>query len=144
MATRAARTISYAILSAIAAGWATPGHACWDEAGRKYGISPQLLYAIAKTESGLNPKAINRGNTNGTYDVGIMQINSRWFPVLRKYGITERNLYEPCVNIEVGAWILAQNIQRHGNSWAAVAAYNAADPRRGTQYMRRVYRNFPR
>jgi hypothetical protein len=49
--------------------------ACWEEAATKYGINAQLLYAIAKTESGLNPQAFNR-NKNGSYDVGLMQINS--------------------------------------------------------------------
>jgi soluble lytic murein transglycosylase-like protein len=116
--------------------------ACWDDVGRKYGISPQLLYAMAKTESNVNPAAFNR-NRNGTYDVGLMQINSSWFPTLRKYGISEKQLYEPCINMEVGAWILAQNMQKHGNSWNAVGAYNAANPVRRLEYARRVYRNLP-
>ena len=46
------------------------------EAGKKYGIDPQLLWAIAKTESQLNPNALNQNNKNGSYDIGIMQINS--------------------------------------------------------------------
>ncbi|PIV87852.1 MAG: hypothetical protein COW48_09240 [Hydrogenophilales bacterium CG17_big_fil_post_rev_8_21_14_2_50_63_12] len=51
-----------------------PAHACWKEAGTRYGVSPQLLYAIARTESGLNPQAIGR-NRNGSRDIGLMQIN---------------------------------------------------------------------
>ena len=50
---------------------------CFEEAGSQYGISPQLLWSIAKTESNFNPRAINR-NSNGTYDYGLMQINSSW------------------------------------------------------------------
>ena len=34
------------------------------EAGKKYGIDPQLLWAIAKTESQLNPNALNQNNKN--------------------------------------------------------------------------------
>ena len=121
-----------------------PAHAgaCWDDVGRKYGISPYLLYAIARTESGLNPNAFNR-NRNGTYDVGLMQINSSWLPVLARYGITEQGLYEPCVNVDVAGWILAQNIRRLGNSWTAVGAYNAADAKKRLDYAMRVYRNLP-
>lgn len=122
---------------------ALPASACWEEAGRKYGVNPYLLYAIAKTESGLNPRAINRDNKNGSYDVGLMQINSFWFPTLRKYGISEEQLYQPCVSIEVGAWILAQNIRRLGNSWNAVGAYNAANPALREKYALKVYRNVP-
>jgi len=35
-------------------------HACWEDAAQKYGMQPQLLYAIAKTESGFNPNAMNQ------------------------------------------------------------------------------------
>lgn len=116
--------------------------ACWEEAGARYSVNPYLLYAIAKTESSLNPYAHNR-NKNGSYDVGLMQINSSWFPVLRKYGIDEQQLYQPCVNIYVGAWILAQNVQSLGNSWEAVGAYNARNAVRRAQYALKVYKNLP-
>ncbi|WP_217907424.1 lytic transglycosylase domain-containing protein [Massilia sp. BJB1822] len=120
---------------------AAPAQACWHEIGAKYGISPYLLHAIAKTESNLNPRAINRSNANGSYDIGLMQINSSWLPVLRRHGITEAQLYEPCVSIEVGAWILAQNIHQLGNSWTAVGAYNSPKAATRLRYAARVYRN---
>jgi hypothetical protein len=73
--------------------------ACWEDAAARYGVNPYLLYAIAKTESNLNPSAINRDNKNGSYDIGLMQINSRWLPTLRKYGIEESQLWDACLNI---------------------------------------------
>lgn len=127
------------VASALHAGAAT---ACWEDVGQKYGINPQVLYAIAKTESSLNPKAINR-NRNGTYDVGLMQINSSWFPALVKLGIKEENLYHPCTSIEVGAWILAQNIRRFGYSWDAIGAYNSSKPNLRLRYAKKVYLNLP-
>jgi soluble lytic murein transglycosylase-like protein len=117
-------------------------HACWEEAAAAYGVNPYLLYAIARTESGLNPSALNR-NKNGSYDMGLMQINSRWLPTLRKYGITEQQLFDPCVSIHVGAWVLAQNIGRMGNSWEAVGAYNARNPELRIRYANKVYKNIP-
>lgn len=36
---------------------------------------PKLMIAVAKAESGLNPRAIHK-NTNGTLDIGIFQINT--------------------------------------------------------------------
>lgn len=117
-------------------------HACWDEAANKYGVNAYLLYAIAKTESSLNSKAVNR-NKNGSYDIGLMQINSFWLPTLRKHGLTEKQLYDPCTSIQVGAWILAQNIRRLGNSWDAVGAYNSSNPKFRLQYAVKVYKNLP-
>jgi soluble lytic murein transglycosylase-like protein len=117
--------------------------ACWEQAAQKYGVNVYLLYAIAKTESSLEPAAVNRNNGNGSYDVGLMQINSSWLPTLKRFGIEEKDLYEPCVSIDVGAWILAHNIRSHGNTWAAVGAYNTPDRARGLQYAHRVYRNLP-
>lgn len=103
---------------------------CFHEAADRYDVAAPLLMAIAEVESSFRPDAINRGNGNGTYDVGVMQINSWWFPRLeRDYGITETDLMEPCMNIKVGAWILATNFQQVGWSWQAIGAYNAGTGR---------------
>ncbi|MFC3374905.1 lytic transglycosylase domain-containing protein [Rugamonas sp. CCM 8940] len=134
-ARRAAALLCLALAPAAA-------QACWEEAGTRYGVNPHLLYAIAKTESGLNPAARNQ-NKNGSYDVGLMQINSSWLPRLRQFGLDERQLLEPCTSIQVGAWILAQNMQRLGNSWDAIGAYNSSKPALRLKYALRVYKNIP-
>lgn len=110
---------------------------CFEEAGTIYGVSPHLLWAIAKVESGFNPAAVNY-NRNGTYDFGVMQINSRWKPYLGKLW---NYLDDPCTNVKVGAWILAQCIQKHGYTWKAVSCYNTGlgESKRGTKYVRKVY-----
>jgi len=86
---------------------------------------PLLLKAIALQESGMNPAAVNRSNKNGTVDHGAFQINSSWLPKLKRHGITERQLYDPCTAAYVASWILAQEIHRHGSTWRAVGAYNS-------------------
>jgi soluble lytic murein transglycosylase-like protein len=138
-----ARWLTCATATVLGMVAAPTARACWEQAAQKYGLNVHLLHAIAKTESSLNPAAVNRSNSNGSYDLGLMQINSSWLPRLRQYRIMERDLYEPCVSIDVGAWILAHNIRQFGNTWAAVGAYNTPDPTRGLRYAHRVYRNLP-
>ncbi len=127
---------------ALALAAALPAHACWDDAAKRYQVSSALLYAIACTESGLNPQAIGR-NANGSRDIGLMQINSAWLPTLASHGISERDLFRPCTNIHVGAWILAGNVSRLGYTWEAVGAYNAANPALRRAYVEKVRCHLP-
>ena len=96
---------------------------CFEQAGIRYGVSPMLLRVIAQKESGMNPRATN-ANRNGTRDIGLMQINSRW-PMLARHGVAESDLFEPCTNTHVAAWILASNFRQFGLRWEAIGAYNA-------------------
>lgn len=115
---------------------------CFEEAGDRYNINPYLLYTIAKIESNLNPKAINKNN-NGTYDIGIMQINSKWLPVLKRYGITEEDLYNPCQNVFVGAWVLAQCISKFGQTWKAIDCYNkGSKAKNNSRYVWKIYNEY--
>lgn len=139
--------------SAVLAFASTGAQACWEEAARRYGISADLLYAIARVESNLNPRAVNRSHLRrtGSYDIGLMQINSGHLRTLSRHGIREADLFVPCTNIHVGAWLLADSFSRRGATWDAVGAYNAACSQlRGkdcvearTRYAWRVYRQLP-
>jgi len=110
---------------------------CFDEAGVDYGISPQILKAIAKVESNYNPRAIN-WNKNGTYDFGIMQINSDWSHTLgRDWWDT---LGDPCSNIKGGAMILSKCMKKYGYSWEAIGCYNSQTPSKRDRYAMLVFK----
>ena len=145
------RLVQYTIAAAMAAP--SICIACWSDAERLYGVSSHLLYAVARAESDLQPGAVNRTHhaRTGTYDIGLMQINSSHLPKLASLGISEIDLLEPCTNIKVGAWLLADSFARRGVSWDAVGAYNAACTQlKGddcaaarSRYAWRVYRRLP-
>ncbi|HEY6872425.1 MAG TPA: lytic transglycosylase domain-containing protein [Geobacteraceae bacterium] len=114
---------------------------CFDEAGTQYSINPQILRAIAKVESNFNPRAIN-WNTNGSYDFGVMQINSSWAPAL---GMERWNsLGDTCSNIKTGAMILANCMKKYGYTWEAIGCYNSQTPDKRDRYARAVFKQLQR
>ena len=95
---------------------------CFEEASERYGINAHLLRAIAQTESAMKPNIESRTN-----DIGLMGINRSWLPKLqREFGLTEKDVWEPCINVHVGAWILAHSFHQYGRNWNAIGAYNAS------------------
>jgi soluble lytic murein transglycosylase-like protein len=120
---------------------------CWETAGKVYGVNPLLLKAIAKVESDLYSDAINI-NSDGTFDIGLMQINSFWLKELEKYKIDKQSLFDPCTNIHVGAWILSEAIFLYGETWEAVGSYNVGTSnklwakKKRLKYANLVYLNY--
>jgi len=116
---------------------------CLDDAAQFHHVNVVLVRAIAQQESGMRANATNI-NTDGTEDIGLMQINSSWLPKLRRYGITRAALFDACVNGYVGTWILASNIRQFGPTWKAVGAYNAVSTNRQLVYANTIYRRIQR
>lgn len=108
---------------------------CFEEAGTLYNLPPVLLMSIAKQESNFKPDAVNV-NKNGSYDYGLMQINSSWAAKLGKERWAE--LVDPCTNVKVGAWILRQCINDYGYGWKGIGCYNSRTPGKNEAYANRI------
>ena len=100
------------------------GSYCFDDAAKKTGMNKDILIAIAIQESNMRYNAVHKNN-NGSEDIGIMQINTGvWLNFIADAGISRNDLYNPCINIHIGALILKDCIRVFGNTWKAVGAYN--------------------
>jgi soluble lytic murein transglycosylase-like protein len=112
---------------------------CFQKAGEEYNIPSKMLYSIARHESRLNPQAVN-WNTNGSYDYGLMQINTIHADDLAKAGIQWNSLADPCTNVRVGAWILSKCFAKYGYTWEGVGCYNSQTPSKRNRYANIIYK----
>jgi hypothetical protein len=120
----------------LAVGTTNASAFCFEEAGAQYGINPQILRAIAKVESNFNPAAINK-NSNGSYDFGLMQINTIWAPTIGKERWSK--LGDACENTKTGAWILSMCMEKYGYTWKAIGCYNSQTPHLRDKYSQKVF-----
>ena len=108
--------------------------ACIAVAAHQYDLDPLLLLAVKYVETADRTDTPIRYNKNGSWDIGLMQINTVWKDTLNRYGISDADLEIPCKNIAVGAWILADKIKQKG-LWEGVGSYHSNTP-----YLSRRYR----
>jgi soluble lytic murein transglycosylase len=76
-------------------------------------LTNKLIYAIIKTESNYNVKAISKKKA-----MGLMQIRyAVWGKALRKEGIikNKNDLFNPEKNVKAGTFILAHYLKKHNN-----------------------------
>ncbi len=116
--------------------------ACLMLAAQTYSVPPAVLVGIYQVEGGKPGQAV--GNTNGTYDLGPMQINTIWIPELAdKWGVSNNTALQwvkndPCTNMGVAAWILRGHMDRTGNLSTAIAHYHSRTPKFGGPYKGKV------
>ena len=97
---------------------------CVNEAAIEFTVPAKLIIAILNVERGKVGQSVR--NKNGTYDLGPMQVNTRWLPELKSYSITQYDIqYNPCINVKVGAWILAKAIASDDDFLKGVGNYNS-------------------
>lgn len=116
--------------------------ACLMLAAQTYSVPPAVLVGIYQVEGGKPGQAVK--NTNDTYDLGPMQINTVWIPELaEKWGVSNNRALQmvkndPCTNMGVAAWILKGHMTRTGNLSTAIAHYHSKTPKYGSVYKGKV------
>ena len=93
----------------------TPYAELFTAASRKYGVPAGLLAAVAKQESGFNPRAVSAAGAQG-----LMQL----MPGTAK-GLGVQNSFDPAQSVDGAARMLRDLTHRFGRTDLALAAYNA-------------------
>lgn len=88
------------------------------EASRRYDVSPELVLAVIRQESGFNPFAVSRKGAQG-----LMQLMPE---TAERLGV--KDVFDPAENVQGGVKYLRQLLDRYdGDSRLALAAYNAGE-----------------
>ena len=116
---------------------------CLYAAAELYRLPPALIVILLKVEGG-RVGAVS-GNTNGTVDIGPMQVNTIWVPQIAKHWRTTKEAAflalrdNFCANLEGGTWILRQALdEARGDFWGGVGIYHSHNPVHKDAYLRKV------
>lgn len=106
--------VGRATSSASAPLGASPYSALFQQAGAKHGVAPALLEAVAKHESGFDPRAVSPAGAQG-----LMQLMPG---TAQGLGV---NAFDPVQAVDGAAQLLAGHLRKFGSVDLALAAYNA-------------------
>ena len=107
---------------------------CLKAAAELHHVPAGVLVLLLSVEAG--PTGAVSQNSNGTVDIGPMQVNDTWLPKDRR-ALGARRARRPigrcsdsfCANVEGGAWILRQALdEARGDLWEGVALYHSHSP----------------
>jgi Transglycosylase SLT domain len=120
-----------------------PFLACMAAAAAFYHLPPRVLPSIQVVEGG--KVGVVRINSNGTADLGLMQVNTIWVRPLagvahmNPAAVVDRLLNDPCFNIAASAAIMRTYLREsHGNLMAAIGYYHSHTPGLSTAYQDKV------
>jgi len=124
----------------------TPYLACMALVAQAYALPPRVLPSIQAVEGGR--PGIVHPNTDGTQDLGIMQVNTLWLPTLARTTelppaeVRERLLTRPCYNIAAAGLILRTYLdETRGNLLRAIGNYHSHTRLLNRRYQARVLRS---
>lgn len=117
-------------------------YTCWDYVGKKFNLDPWLLLSIALTESSFQ-NGIKSKNSNGSYDLGLMQINTIHKNFFEKRGLSQYELqYDSCKNVIAAGVLLRQSINKYGYNIDGIGGYHSNTPKLRRAYGNKVIKNY--
>ncbi|WP_157896835.1 lytic transglycosylase domain-containing protein [Acidovorax carolinensis] len=119
---------------------------CLLEESKRNSIQLIQLLGVLKTEDGR--VGMMKKNTDSSYDLGPMQINTVHVPELVKiYGVPAQTITslianDGCFNVAIGAWLLRKRSNEVGGDfWLGIGRYHSKTPRYSTRYILSVHSN---
>ena len=120
--------------------------ACMTLVAQTYALPPRVLPAIQAVEGGA--VGLTHHNTDGSDDLGPMQVNTLWIPTLARLTelppdeVRDRLLTRPCFNVAAAGLILRTYLnETRGNLLRAVGNYHSHTPVLNLRYQARVLRS---
>jgi len=116
---------------------------CILAAAHVHRLPPALLVTLLNVEGGSLGRVSH--NTNGTVDIGPMQVNQIWLSEVAAHwhSSTSASYFALrdnfCANVEAGAWILRKGLdEARGDFWEGVGYYHSHDPAYKRSYLHAV------
>ncbi len=117
--------------------------ACMASVAAFYHLPPRVLPSIQAVEGGAI--GVAQGNTDGSQDLGIMQVNTRWVEPLARVAhmapanVRVRLIYDGCFNIAAAGAIMRTYLnETAGDLMLAVGDYHSHTPTLNQDYQDKV------
>jgi hypothetical protein len=122
---------------------AIPFLACMLAVSTELQLPPRVLPAIQAVEGGR--VGLAHANSNGSEDLGLMQVNTVWLPLLARHtgmskeALRDKLIQDGCFNIAIAGAILRFYLhETRGDLLAAVGNYHSHTPIRHQAYQVKV------
>lgn len=120
-----------------------PFLACMIATAMRYDLPPRVLPVLQHVEGGA-PGVVHH-NSDGSADLGVMQINTRWVRPLAEVAhlpmaqTAARLVSDGCFNVAAAALILRSYVrENHGDMMRAIGDYHSHTPALNEAYRRKV------
>ncbi|WP_018404609.1 lytic transglycosylase domain-containing protein [Marinobacter gelidimuriae] len=120
--------------------------ACLNRVTDRYAVHPLILSVIARVEGG--QAGIRSENTDDSWDLGLMQINTIHLETLAQFGLTEAMIQNnDCINLGVAAWHVRNVTENQTASnpegyFRAIARYHSKNEPHITVYTNKLMKAY--